>query len=92
MPYPDWAIPYIRAINEEHLRIGFTPDEMGLLAYDELPNEQTMMAILEEMRSVPSGIGARNYYLRYSADVSSWDEAVRDLKERRDQGQGPTSV
>ena len=40
MSLPEWMMPYLRRMNEEYTRIGFTEDELlALTGSDEMPDE-----------------------------------------------------
>jgi len=81
MTLPDWMKPYLMRVHEEYVRIGFTEEELSVQAADEMPDESRFQRILDDLATVPSGIGAKAYYERHGVDYEPLRRAVEEFRE-----------
>jgi hypothetical protein len=69
----------------EYVRIGFTPEDFRYLASGGELTRERFEAALEQLRSVPSGIGADAYFARLGVDFAGVKRAAAQAEsERRD--------
>jgi hypothetical protein len=68
---------YIRRIDEEKIRMAFTPADFRYLGSGGSLSAEQFEAELADLTTIPSGIGAQAYYARWGVDFAA---LVRDIE------------
>jgi hypothetical protein len=76
---------YIRRIDEEKIRIGFTPADFRYLGSGGPLSVGRFEAELAELATIQCDIGAQAYYARWGVDFAA---LVRDIERRTNAQQG----